>query len=335
MMKKLLLLHTGGTFGMVPLSPEQTLVPAQIQEHITRYVPEIQKIADIDFQVIFNMDSADMQPEHWIKLATTIHDSMDQYDGFVIIHGTDSMAFTASALSFMLQNLKKPVILTGSQRPLAEIRTDARTNLINSVELATHPIPEVSIFFGTKLLRGNRSVKISSTGFQAFESPNFPPLAEVGLDISFNNNHLQPQGEFRFYPELSDEVIEVRYFPGMRADVLRLLHTDSVKAVVINALGMGNVAIEKSGFLREIKQLVDLGKIVVITSQCLYGRVDLTRYQNGKRLAEVGAISAGDMTTEATIVKLMHLLGVYGDNPEKIEEKVSTPLAGELSIAEF
>ena len=330
-MKKLLILHTGGTFGMVPLQPDQTLAPNQFYERITRYVPEIEKIANIDFRMVFNMDSADMQPHHWQQLATVITREMDNYDGFVIIHGTDSMSYTAAALSFMLRNLPKPVIITGSQRPLAEIRTDARNNLINSVELATYAIPEVCIFFGTCLFRGNRAVKISSTGYQAFDSPNFPPLANVGLDITIYHRHLQPTSDFRLETAISDRVIEVRYFPGLRSDLLHLLYDSPVKVVILKALGLGNVAIVENTLVEEIKRLVDSGRIVVITSQSRHGRVDLSRYQNGKRLAEVGAIGAGDMTTETTIVKMMHLLGVYGDDPDRIQKLVGTSLAGEIT----
>ncbi len=330
-MKKLLILHTGGTFGMVPVEPDQTLAPNQMQERITQYVPEIEKIARIDFRMIFNMDSADMQPHHWQELATVISQEMDNYDGFVIIHGTDSMSYTAAALSFMLQHLPKPVILTGSQRPLAEIRTDARTNLINSVELATYPIPEVCIFFGTSLFRGNRALKISSTGFEAFDSPNYPPLATVGLDITITNRHLTHRKPFRLETALSDQVIEVRYFPGLRPELLRLLHQSSVKAVILRALGMGNIAVVDAELVREIKRLVEEGRIVVITSQSRHGRVDLTRYQNGKILADVGAIGAGDMTTETAIVKMMHLLGVYGDDRETIRKQITMPLAGEIT----
>nr|NIV15464.1 asparaginase [Fodinibius sp.] len=211
-MKKILIIHTGGTFGMMPMKPRQTLAPNQVEERVTAHVPELEKIASIDFNMIFNLDSSNIQPRHWQELAVLINQNIEAYDGFVIIHGTDSMAYTAAALSFMLNNLPKPVILTGSQRPLAEIRTDARINLINAVELATRPIPEVGIFFGTELFRGNRAVKVSSTDFHAFESPNFPSLAEVGLDVEIFTHRFPPTEAFQLKPDMSDKVLAVRFF---------------------------------------------------------------------------------------------------------------------------
>jgi L-asparaginase len=330
-MKTILIIHTGGTFGMLPMKPSSTLAPGRVQEEITRYAPELLQIANIDFHAAFNLDSADMQPFHWQRLATHIYQNIDKYDGFVIIHGTDSMSYTAAALSFMLQNLPKPVILTGSQRPIAEIRTDARMNLINAVELATHLIPEVGIFFGTGLFRGNRAVKVSSTDYGAFISPNFPSLAEVGLEINIFDHHLRPGGTLQLKTAISDEVLVIPYFPGQQPEYLQWLPESPVKALVIEALGLGNVAIKDHGLVSLIEKLGAAEKLVVITSQSRRGRVDLSRYENGRHLQQAGAVGAYDMTFEATIVKLMHLLGNYPGNIAKVREQLCTPLAGEIT----
>lgn len=316
---------------MAPVEPRQALAPEDVANQLTNHVPEIEQIAHISYQMVFNLDSANMQSDHWQKLAAIIFENLSQYHGFVVIHGTDTMVYTASALSFMLQNLNRPVILTGSQRPLRMIRTDARTNLINSVELATHPIPEVSIFFGTKLLRGNRAVKISSTHYQAFDSPNYPPLAEVGLDVQIFDRHAKPKKEPILKEKFSDRVAAVRFFPDMNPDYFRWLLDSPVQAVVLEALGLGHVAILDKSLIPLVEELVTHQKLVVITSQSLHGRVDLHRYQNGELLARAGAVGAGDMTTEATIVKLMHLLAYFPDDIPQIKSLLVQNIAGEIT----
>lgn len=331
-MKKILILHTGGTFGMVKMQPGEILAPGQMQERITTHIPELERIARIDFQAPFNLDSSNMQPHHWQELAGLIYNNLDNYDGFVVIHGTDALSYTAAALSFMLRNLPKPVVLTGSQRPLSEIRTDARTNLINAVELATYPIPEVCIFFGTRLLRGNRAVKTSTIDYGAFESPNFPPLAEVGLDVHVAANHvLQPAGPSELKTALSDRVLTLSFFPGLQPDYLRCLFYTPVQAVVICGLGLGNLSVQEKSFVPLIEDLTGAGKVVAITSQSRHGQVDLSRYENGKRIAAAGAIGAGDMTTEAAIVKLMHLLGQYPEDISEVRKHFCRSIAGEIS----
>jgi L-asparaginase len=329
-MKKILIIHTGGTFGMVPQKPSQTLAPNQVQESILKYVPEIGQIADIDFVALFNLDSANITPTHWQGLAQKIAAELDHYDGFVVIHGTDSMTYTAAALSFMLRHLPKPVILTGSQRPLAEIRSDARMNLINAVELATYPIPEVCIFFGTELLRGNRAIKLSGIDYGAFQSPNYPPLADVGLDITIHEHVLRPTAPFELKTAVSDEVLALPFFPGLHPEYLRWVIDSPIKALVIQALGLGNVATRDKSLVPLVQALTAAGKIVVITSQSRHGYVDLQRYENGKQIAEAGAIGAQDMTNETTIVKLMHLLGLYPNDPEHVKKILQTPIAGEI-----
>jgi L-asparaginase len=331
-MKKILIIHTGGTFGMVKMKPGEILAPDQMQERITAHVPELERVAEIDFKALFNLDSSNVQPHHWQELAATIHDNIDNYDGFVVIHGTDALAYSAAAMSFMLQNLPKPVILTGSQRPIAEIRTDARSNLINAVELATRPIPEVCIFFGTRLFRGSRAVKTSTIEYGAFESPDFPPLAEVGLDVHIAGNLLlKPAGDLQLKSEISERVLTLSFFPGLPPDNLRCLFYTPVQAIVIRGLGLGNLAVQEKSFVPLVEELTRAGKLVVITSQSYHGRVDLSRYQNGKLIEAAGAVGAGDMTTESTIVKLMHLLGQHPDDLAAVKQKLPVSIAGEIT----
>ncbi len=329
----ILILHTGGTFGMVPLTPSDTLAPSDIQDVLHRFIPELEDIADLTVEVVFNLDSADLQISHWQQLGQRIFQNLDNYDGFVVIHGTDAMVYTAAALSFMLRNLPKPVVLTGSQRPIAEIRSDARSNLINAVELATCAIPEVSIFFGTSLFRGNRTIKYSTVEFNAFVSPNYPVLASVGLEVNVNRAALLPVPEApaQFYPAMSQAVQVVRYFPGMPIEPLLRWVDDSVEAVVIEALGLGNVAVNQNSIVPAVEALTRAGKLVAITTQCLHGGVDLHRYTNGRALLEAGALGTGNMTTETTIVKLMHLLGNFPGQMSHIRRQLLSPLAGELS----
>lgn len=330
-MKKLLIIHTGGTFGMLPMEPTKTLAPADIQKHILTYLPEIVEIAQIDFEVAFNIDSSNIQIHHWQKLAQMIMEKYDAYDGFVIIHGTDAMVYTASALSFMLQGLSKPVILTGSQRPLAQIRSDARSNLISSLELATYHIPEVTIFFGRHLFRGNRTLKISSTHYDAFASPNYPPLAEVGLDISLTKNILPPGKTLNCRDKFNTQVFSFHFHPGLAPEYLSCIMASPLKAVVIDALGAGNMSVYENSLIPWIGKMTEKGRIVVISSQSPYGRVNLNLYKSGELAQKAGGISCHDMTLPATIVKLMFLLGQHPDNPQEIATLLSQPIAGEIA----
>ncbi|MBN2367134.1 MAG: asparaginase [Calditrichaeota bacterium] len=330
-MKKICLIHTGGTFGMMPAEPTHVLAPADIRNLITGYLPEIEKIAQVDFEVAFNLDSANIQPHHWQLLGNIIQKNYSNYDGFVIIHGTDAMVYTACALSFMLQGLNKPVILTGSQRPLALIRSDARSNLINSIELATHDIPEVAIFFGTYLFRGNRAVKISSTSYEAFASPNYPELAEVGLDILLSDYILSGGDKLIFHDRFKNSVFSFRFFPGLNPDFLDFIIHSSLEAVVVEALGVGNLAILENSIIPWIESMTKAGKIVVICSQSAYGYIDLELYECGRKISDAGGIPAADMTPTAAIVKLMYLLGTYPQQPDEIRNNFLKPIAGEIS----
>ncbi|MFW6137909.1 MAG: asparaginase [Spirochaetota bacterium] len=329
-MKKILIIHTGGTFGMIPVDSGVTLAPGNIQDQILQSVPEVGKIARIETVMPFNIDSSNITLEHWKWLAEYIVKSRQKFDGFVIIHGTDTMAYTASALSFMLLHSPKPIILTGSQRPLSKIRTDARNNLINAVELASLGIPEVCIFFGNRLFRGNRTTKVSTWWFDAFESPNFRPLAEVGFDIDLN---LPSYSRRKFQPffNLDPSVGVVKVFPGCINEYLdRMLHS-SLKAIIVEGYGSGTFQVEGENFLSFINSSIEMGKLVAINTQSYHGGVFPELYQSGKRALEAGALSCQDMTMETCIVKMMYLLGKHEKDLEEAKRRYTLDIAGELS----
>lgn len=328
-MRKILLIYTGGTFGMVPLASGKMLAPGDLTDSITHYLPAINSIADISIEIIYNLDSSNIHIPHWIKLAHLIEKNIDDFDGFVVIHGTDAMVYTATALSFMLNNLPKPVIFTGSQRPIAALRTDARSNLINAIEIAGYDIPEVAIVFDELLLRANRTIKGSSTNFSAFFSPNFPPLAEIGLDIDIKENYRKNEGLFNVQTKFDDRVLITTVFPGLRPDYLESILNTDIKGIVIEAFGLGNVPIMDKSLIPFIKSATELEKIVVIASQVPHGYVDLKRYDCGDKARQAGAISAFDMTTPAAIVKLMFLLGQVS-NHDAVVRAYQTPIVGEM-----
>lgn len=326
-MKRLLLLHTGGTLGMAPLDGD--LRPGDLTEELFRYVPEARNLAEIEVRVLYNIDSSNVQIAHWQRLAREIEREIDRFDGFVVIHGTDTMVYTASALSYMLSNLPKPVILTGAQRPIAAIRTDAKNNLIGALELATYDIPEVGIFFDHRLFRGNRARKLSIDDFDAFGSPNFPVLAHVGLNIELRTDLLRrPTGLFRVCEEFSDRVMVLRLLPGMAPELFDPLLEGPAEAVVLEAFGAGNVPIAEKSLIPFIERAVARGKIVALASQSIAGAVNLGLYECGSRAAQAGALSCADMTVEAAAVKLMFLLGQF-DARDKVIRNFPFPLAGE------
>lgn len=308
-MKRLLLLHTGGTLGMTGNRPSP-LKPEALASTLLQFVPELRTIADLDFEVLFNIDSSDLQPEQIVDLARFVQERYDRYDGFVVIHGTDSMVYTASALAFLFRGLSKPVVITGSQRPIGEIRSDAKPNLISACVVASleDPIPEVSIFFGTVLLRGCRARKLHAAHFDAFASPNCPPLASLGVEIE-RGTHVRAKGPgIRPPGALSHEVFAFRLFPGIDPSfAARLLH--GAKGVVVEAFGLGNVPVHGRSFLPFLEEAGRRGVPVILTTQCVHGAVDPTLYEGGKRALDAGAIPAGDMTTEAALMKLAVLAG--------------------------
>ncbi|MBN2383526.1 asparaginase [bacterium] len=330
-MKRIHLIYTGGTFGMVPMRPGRTLAPGDLSQIISKYLPEIHGIADITTEVLFNLDSCDIHLPHWTKLADCIAAGMDEYDGFVVVHGTDAMVYTATALSFMLNNLPKPVIFTGSQRPISLLRSDARNNLINAVELACYPVPEVGILFSNFLFRANRTIKMSSILFDAFASPNYDPLAEIGLEIVLKGNHRRNEGFFHVEHTFDDRVLVIKLFPGLKPDYLEFLLDTDIRAFIIEGFGLGNVPSGEKSLVPFVRRAAEHGKIIVITSQVPHGYVDLERYAGGLSILEAGAISAYDQTFPSAIVKLMFLLGHLTDKGAVIRS-FQTPIAGEMTV---
>lgn len=313
-MKKLLIVHTGGTLGMTGGEPTP-LRPEAYGATVHRFVPELRGIADIDFEILFNLDSSDLQPEQIEELAKHIERVYTAYDGFVVIHGTDTMAYSASALAFLLRGLGKPVILTGSQRPLSEIRSDAKSNLIAACVLASDPtpIPEVGVFFGTVLLRGCRTTKVHTVHLDAFASPNCPPLANVGLDIE-RGGHIRPPGS-RLLPvgTLAHDILAVRLLPGLDAAHLIGLLAQPIRGIVLEAFGLGNVPVRGRPLEPFLQRAASRGVPIVLTTQCLFGGVRPELYEGGRLAVDNGVIAAGDMTIEAAAMKLAVLLGDDAD----------------------
>jgi L-asparaginase len=309
-MRKILLLHTGGTLGMAPSGEPAALAPGRFLEQLLVQVPELGQLAELSVEVPFNQDSACLEPADILMLAQRVRRSVRDFDGFVIIHGTDTMAFTASCLGFLLADLGKPVVLTGSQRPLAFVRSDARSNLVNAVDLACRAIPEVGICFGTHWLRGVATDKLSVSQFEAFQSPNLPPLAEIGAEI-----RLHPQaGQFpRQVPPglgaaLDLTIRTVTPHPGMAW----FPAPAGARAVLIQAFGAGNLPMDRADLQAFLRDCADRELPVVVTSQCPHGGVDLSAYEMGRKVEGYGAISGGLHTRWTALAKLGLVLGAGG-----------------------
>jgi L-asparaginase len=333
-----MLIYTGGTFGMAHDS-HGVLVPfdfALILEHL----PTLRNLS-LEITVIsFNnpIDSSNINPEHWRIIAKIIFENYDANDGFVVLHGTDTMAYTASALSFMLNGLAKPVILTGAQLPISEPRSDARENLITSLEIAAAKkngrtlVPEVCIYFGDGLIRGNRSKKTESMHFDAFQSENYPPLAKAGVKIEYNEAaiHQSPANEtLQLLDKLDTSISILKLFPGItEATVRAVINIAGLKAIVLETYGSGNAPTTK-WFIDLLRVAIGKGTLVLNISQCPGGMVVQGKYETSKVLQEIGVLSGGDMTTEAALTKLMVLLGEYGREEAKL--KIVKSIAGELS----
>ena len=316
-----------------------TLVPMGFRE-IKYHIPELAKLGyEFDMHA-FNppMDSSNMSPEIWVKLVNLIHDNYTSYDGFIILHGSDTMAFTASALSFMLENLAKPVILTGAQLPIGEIRTDAKENIITAMEIAAAKkngkarVPEVCIYFDYYLFRGNRTKKYNTETFEAFNSFNYLPLAEAGIDIKYNDQFIleYPKELFRINTRLNAGIAVLKMFPGITQHAVNaVLQTSELRAVILETFGNGNT-ITAPWFMDCLKKTIDKGIIILDRTQCDGGSVELGRYETSAHLREIGVVSGHDMTFEAAVTKLMFLLGQ--EYPvEKIKQLLETALKGELT----
>ncbi|MBN1417086.1 MAG: type I asparaginase [Bacteroidales bacterium] len=336
----LLLLYTGGTIGMIEDPVTGALKPFRF-DNILEEVPELNKFGFNLSSYAFDppIDSADMKPEVWIKMADVIESNYSRFDGFIILHGTDTMAYSASALSFMLENLQKPVIFTGSQLPLGSLRTDGKENIISSVEIAAAinngkpAIPEVGIFFENKLYRGNRTSKNNVEDFNAFISGNYPPLAESGVHIRFNYSAVRyPEKDMPLavHKNLDSRIALLKLFPGLNQQVVEaVIQARELRALVIETFGAGN-APSDDWFIETMKDAVHRGIIVVNITQCPIGGVSMGAYETSRRLADAGITGGSDMTLEAAVTKLMFLLGRYSDR-HIIEELMKKSLRGEIT----
>jgi len=327
--KKVLLIHTGGTIGMSRDLKSGVLKPDIFYESLLNFIPELNRIADLNIEIPFIIDSSEMTIEHLNKIVSIIKENGDKYAGVVITHGTDTLTYTASALSYMLMNVTFPVILTGAQKPLSEIRSDARSNLINAIELSTMGINEVSIMFNNKLMRGNRTVKSHINNFDAFSSPNYPLLAKTGINIEvYRRNILKQTGLFYIFDKFDNSVAVLKIFPGI--DPTYFSPGEDIRAIIIIAYGAGTIPINNKKLKDKISNWIDSKKIVVLMSEVKGGTLAPSIYESGRELLEMGAIDSGDMTFEASITKMMFLLGQYSDI-SKIKKNFSKSLAGEIT----
>ncbi len=340
-MSQILIIYTGGTIGMMSDPQTKVLKPINF-EQIMDNVPELEKlnckIKVHSFDQI--IDSSNMNPQIWSELAGLIEANYDKVDGFVILHGSDTMSFTASALSFMLENLDKPVIFTGSQLPISAVRTDAKENLMTSIEIAKAKkndrsrVPEVCIYFDYKLFRGNRSFKYNSSKFEAFRSPNYPILAESGVHLRFSANDIRrPQeGEgLKVHKNLVNDVAVLKLYPGISAKVVETILSADVRGIIMETFGAGNTTTEQ-WFVDLLKQAIDSGKVILDISQCKVGTVELGRYETSRQLKDIGVANGYDMTYESAVTKMMFLLGNFKD-PQQVKQLLESDMRGEITVS--
>ena len=343
MERSILIIYTGGTIGMKQDPVDFTLKPFNFGQILSE-VPEIRKfVCRVDtYSFSPLIDSSDAQPEFWIDLARLIKKEYANYDGFVVLHGTDTMSFTASALSFMLENLEKPVVFTGSQLPIGMLRTDGKETLISAVEIASaadeqgRPIvPEVTVFFDSHLYRGNRTIKYSAENFWAFRSENAPALADTGIHIKYNLDEIRYPKQYgnplKISETLDTDVAILKIFPGMRENMVRTLFaTEGLRAVILETFGSGNAPTQK-WFLDIISEADRRGLIIMNITQCIAGCVDMEAYATGIELKKMGVVSGYDSTLEAALAKLFYLMGKYADN-DVVKRELNKNLRGEISI---
>lgn len=339
--RSVLLICTGGTITMSVDPGTGSLTPFKF-ENIYKQIPELNKFDFKIDSVQFNplLDSSEVGPDQWITMAKTIYESYDKYDGFVVLHGTDTMAYSASALSFLLEHLNKPVILTGSQLPIGMVRTDGKENLITAIEIAAAReygeamVPEVCIFFENTLWRGNRTTKKNAELFNAFGSYNYSALATAGVHIRYNRSvihHERSTHKLILHKALDNNIAILKLFPGISESYVNsLFNTPGLRAVVLESFGAGN-APSHGWLVNALKEATDKGLVIVNVTQCNTGSVEMGRYKTSVHLLDAGVISGYDITTESAVTKLMFLLGHY-DDPETIKKEMARPYCGELSV---
>lgn len=320
---RLLFLHTGGTLGMK--GKPGPLEPASYEETVLPFVRGLEELAQIEHRFLCNIDSSDMDPSQWEALATTVHQA-DGYDGFVVLHGTDTMAYSAAAVSLLLQDLERPVVFTGAQRPIHMLRSDGRANLIHAAICATLDVPEVGVYFNGQLLRGSRTTKFSVNRYDAYRSPGTRPLVEMGAEIEYPEPCRRPSGPQRLGAGFERNVAVLTLFPGIQAVTLDALVDSGVRGVLLLAFGSGNVPLQ--GWPAAIRRATDAGVVVVIGSQCVEGSVELGGYAGSDAALKAGAVSGGDMTLEGALTKLMFVLG-QGVGRDGFLEVWETDFAGE------
>ncbi|AJY75537.1 asparaginase [Paenibacillus beijingensis] len=321
-MKNILLIATGGTIASLP--GEEGLAPGATDEDLLGHLPDQKESVQVHSVNLMNVDSTNMQPESWVEIARTVYNHYDRYDGFVVTHGTDTLAYTSAALSFMLQNLAKPVVITGSMIPIGFTETDATRNLTDAVRFACETIGGVYVVFDGKVIRGTRAVKVKSTSCDAFRSINAPYVARLeGLDVHyFEHVPATESGPLTLDTALSTDVFVLKLFPGIAPDIFDYLK-QSCRGVIIEGFGNGGIPCEKRNLLPKIDELIEAGVAVVITTQCLEEGIDLQRYEVGRKLSKKRIISSHDMTTEAIVAKLMWALGKTG-NLDDVKQLMET-----------
>lgn len=335
----ILIIYTGGTIGMIKDEESEVLIPFNFND-VYNHIPELKKFRyHLDFHCFDPLlDSSNMNPDVWVELVTIIEKNYEDYDGFVVLHGSDTMAYTASAVSFMLENLNKPVIFTGSQLPLGVLRTDGRENFITAIEIAatkqdeTPVVPEVCIYFENHLMRANRTVKYNASFFNAFVSGNYPLLAEVGVYINFNRNEILKLNfkKLKAHKKPDNKVGILKLFSGITNEfVSGVLQTKGLKGIVLETFGSGNAPTDP-GFLKILERALNSGLVIFNVSQCVTGTVEQGKYETSVKLKKLGVVSGKDISTEAAVTKMMYLFGRYEDS-KKVKELLEISLRGEMT----